>query len=355
LVVFYKDIKEIIVDKDYSIRETIKILEKTNYKIVLVINNKNQLEGIVTDGDIRSSLLKDFNLDFKVVKIMNKKPKVVYENSNHLLKSHNLINKKKFIHVPLISPKRKVLGIYMIDLLNTKKINDVAFFIMAGGKGERLKPITDKIPKPMINISGKPIMEYIIDKAKIEGFEDIFISVNHLSKVIKNYFKGGIDRDLKIKYIEEKKPLGTIGSLTLFNHTNFSNILITNADVYTNISYKDILAFHNENKSDLTVVVKEYYNEIPYGVVSLKGKKLLKIKEKPSSFEYINTGIYVLNSSIINLIPKNKKFDATEYIKKLLSLNKNVNCYLSYEKWTDIGTKKELDKLKIEFGKNVLK
>lgn len=352
MVIFVKNIKQLIVDKNTSILNTIKVLEKTHYKIVLVVSNK-KLEGIVTDGDIRKSLLSSFSLNERVEKIMNKKPKVVVNTNNHFLRSSKLINEKKYLHIPLVNKKNYIIGLYMLDLLSDKKIDDTIFFIMAGGKGERLRPFTNSVPKPMIKISGKPMLEYVIEKAKNEGFYNIFISVNYLSDKIKNYFKKGQKYNIKINYIEENKPLGTIGSIRLLDTKNSDNVIITNADVYTKANYRDILNFHNKTKSDLTLVVKEFLNEIPYGVVELKGTKFIKINEKPSKFEYINAGIYVIKSSLIKYIPKNKKFNSVELLEKLVSKNKKIRCYLSYEKWADIGSKKELDKIKFEFGENV--
>lgn len=352
MVIFTDKIKQIIVDKNASILNTIKVLEKTHYKIVLITSNK-KLEGIVTDGDIRKSLLTNFSLNKKVSTIMNKKPSVVLNTSDHFIKSNKLIEKKKHLHVPLVNKNNEILGLYMLDLISFNKIDNTFFFILAGGKGERLRPITNTIPKPMIKISGKPILEHIIDKVKKEGFYNVFISVNYLSDKIKKYFKNGQKHKLEINYIEENKPLGTIGSLRLLDTRGTENVIVTNADVYTKANYKDILNFHKKTKSDFTIVVKEYLNEIPYGVVKIKGNKLVKINEKPSSFEYINAGIYVIKSSSIKFIPQNKRYNSVELIEKLISKNKKVSCYLSYEKWADIGSKKELDKIKFEFGGNV--
>ena len=240
----------------------------------------------------------------------------------------------------------------MLDSILDNKLDDTIFFILAGGKGERLRPLTNNTPKPMIKISGKPILEYIIEKIKKERFKNIYISVNYLSEKIKKYFKKGQKYFLDINYIEENKPLGTIGSLRLLNPLNSENVIITNADVYTKANYRDILSFHKKTKSDLTLVVKEYLNEIPYGVVKFRGNNLVNIVEKPSNFEYINAGIYVIKSSIIKFIPKNKVFNSDELIRKLISKKMKVRCYLSYEKWADIGTK-ELDKIKFEFNKDV--
>jgi dTDP-glucose pyrophosphorylase len=354
MVIFVDKFEKFIVDKNTSILKAIKILEKTQFKIVLVVDNK-KLKGIITDGDIRKSLLDNFSLEEKVEKIMNKKPKLVFNTHDHFFKSKKIINEQKYLHVPLVDKNKRILGLYMLDLIVNQKTEKTYFFILAGGKGERLRPITNNVPKPMIKISGKPILEHIIEKIKKEGFYNVFISVNYLSDQIKKYFKNGQKHKLEISYIEENKPLGTIGSLKLLDTQDSENVIVTNADVYTKANYRDVLDFHKKTKSDFTLVVKEFLNEIPYGVVKLKGNKLIKINEKPSSFEYINAGIYVVKSSAIKHIPKNKVYNSVELIEKLIAKNMKVRCYLSYEKWSDIGSKKELDKIKFEFGSDVSK
>ena len=204
MVIFIENIESICVKPKSQIKDVLKILEKTKHKIVLV-ESKKKLVGIITDGDIRKSLLKKFFIDQKISHIMNKKPKVVIKSKNHSALAFKLINEKKYIHIPLVDQNKKLLGLYMLDLLQTAKKDETYFFIMAGGRGERLKPITNKIPKPMIKISNKPLLEHILVKAKNEGFINIYLSINYLGHIIRNYFKNGEKYGLNINYIEEKK------------------------------------------------------------------------------------------------------------------------------------------------------
>ena len=217
---------------------------------------------------------------------------------------------------------------------------------MAGGKGKRLLPLTKKIPKPMLKISGKPMVERLVIKACKEGFDNFIFSVNYLSHKIINYFKDGKKWGVKIKYIQETKPLGTIGSLAFLKNLKFKNLIVINCDVITRLNFNDLLIFHENHKQIATVasIILETKNQ--FGVIKTKGSRLIEMVEKPLQKNYVNGGIYVFKKSIIKNIKKNKKLDINDLFKKIIKLNKKIIVYPLHEPWTDIGVIKELKKAK---------
>ena len=218
--------------------------------------------------------------------------------------------------------------------------------ILAGGFGKRLGTITKKTPKPMLKISGKPMVERLISKASKEGFYNFIFSVNYLSHKIINYFNNGKKWGVKINYIKESKPLGTIGSLYYLNNYKFKNIIVVNCDVVTRLNFNDLLTFHDAHKQIATVasIILETKNQ--FGVIKTKGSRLIEMVEKPLQKNYVNGGIYVFKKSIVKKIKKDKKLDITNLFKKIIRLNKKIIVYPLHEPWADIGIIKELNKVK---------
>ncbi len=329
--------KKAVLNYDVSIFDALKNLEKSGFQIVLVVDKKNKFVGTLTDGDIRNGIIKGINLNSKIMNLVNKKPVILYENSSYE-EALILMNKKKINHIPIIKNK-KIFGIYTranfqkYFIFEKKNI----FFIMAGGRGKRLKPLTDKTPKPLLVYKNKKLIEHTILKAKKAGFKNIFISVNYLKDKIISFLGEGKNYNLTINYIEEIKKLGTAGSLAhLRNKTNLP-IIITNCDIISSINFSQLLDFHKNQKSDLTVVIKEFESKNPFGEIKIKKKRIVNIIEKPISLSYINAGIYVINPNLLRYIPKNKLFDMNLLIALLNQKNKNVIPYPITSKWMDVS------------------
>ncbi len=307
--------------KNSSIRDVIKRMNKTGLKIVIIINEKGKLLGTIVDGDIRRSIIKGLNLDSNIKEVLNKKP-IVTKKKLNIEEADNIMKSNKIDHLPIVNHSFKPVGLFVLrDDINFVKQNNL-FIIMAGGKGTRLLPKTLKTPKALIKINGKPMLEHILTNAKKNGFFNFLISVNYLKKKIKNYFKDGDLFQSKISYIEENKPLGTAGSLSLLKIKKKQDIIVTNCDIISNLNYKDLLNFHQKNKSDATMAVWRFEKKNQYGVIKAKGKKLLGIEEKPIIFQNINLGIYVLKSSVFKYLKKNSKIEMTDFF---LSLKKKKN------------------------------
>ena len=343
--IFYKKWSKALIHKDCTFKETIKNLNLTALQICFIVNKKNQLIGSITDGDIRRAILKGCSLNDKITKYVNYKPKKTYSKLS-VIDKINILNKYKLSNIPVINKKNQIVDLISWNDLNQKH-NDlnVPIIFLVGGKGSRLAPLTNRTPKPMIKLKGVPILEKLLLKAKSEGFKNFYFITNHLENKIINYFKDGKKLGVNITYIREKKPLGTAGGLGLVN-LNYKKILISNGDVLTDINFKNLIAYHDSSNNDLTVGVKKIKISNPYGVFKLKTEgKINSFIEKPVESHFINAGVYVLNTTLLKLIKKNKYLDMSQLITLVMKKKYKVNACPIHENWVDIGTYENLNKL----------
>jgi dTDP-glucose pyrophosphorylase len=335
-----KNWKKVVVNNNLSIKECLVKLNQTRSQILIVSSTKGILKGTITDGDIRRGLINGFKLSSNIEKIYNHNPFFLNENSN-IKKFYKYINDYTIKIIPIINKKRVLIGAYDTG----RKINYAQLqnkiIIMAGGKGERLKPLTNEIPKPMVKINGKPILEKIILNCQNSGFENFFLSVNYFKKQIKDYFGNGKNLNIKIDYLEEKKPLGTVGSVSIIKNTILKKkepFIVINGDIVANFDLKEILDFHNSKKASLTIVSRIYQIQNQYGIIKTnKLNKVNSINEKPIYNSEILAGIYIIDHKLISLIPTNKKFDMTDLINTILKKKKNIFSYKIDNYWYEIG------------------
>ena len=327
-----------IIYKNQSISEAITQITKSKIKILFVVDKKNKLIGSISSGDLRRSIRKKIDLNQSVEKIMFNKPKYFIKNGKY----HKSL--KDLICIPVVNKKKQIVDLEFNKKYIQAKKNTV--FLMAGGKGTRLLPLTQKIPKPLLKIKGIPIIEKIIINFAKQGFKDFIISVNYLGHKIKKYLGNGKRYKVKINYINEKKYLGTAGSLSLvnFKKTIFP-IIVTNSDLISDIDYNNLVNYHNKKKAYNTICGKNKVFEMPYGEILQSREKVKSIIEKPKIYHLVNAGVYVINENIIKKNIKNKKLMMNDYIIHQLKKRKKVFCYPIYENWIDIGNK-------IDFKKN---
>ncbi len=329
------------VNKSSNIKNAIIKLNNSGLKLVCVIDNNNKLLGTISDGDIRRGLLKNAKLNETVLKITNKKP-IFISQERDFLKVEQIFKKFKISVIPVVDNKKKLLD--LLTSFNTGEINNF-IYIVAGGRGKRMMPLTQNNPKPLLDYMGEPILEKLINKIKDEKFNNVIISINYLGHKIENHFKDGKKFNLDIRYIKETKELGTAGSFYELNKikTN-SPIIVTNADLVTNLKFRDILNFHNHNNADMTVAIKKHEYQNPFGVIDSKGIVLQKIIEKPSVNFNINAGVYVINKNLFKIIKKNQYFDIPEFINFYLKKKKKIIIFPLHEDWKDIQQPKDLVK-----------
>ena len=254
--------------------------------------------------------------------------------------------KNKVQQIPIVNEKQKITGLYLWDeLVSRKKILNT-MVIMAGGKGTRLGKYTKNCPKPLLPVNGKPMLEQIIESAKLQGFERFVISINYLGQMIEDYFNDGEKWNVKIDYIKEDKPLGTAGALRLLSPKPQLPIIVSNCDIMTDIHYGELLNFHNNHNADATMAVRIHEWENPYGVVQTKGIDILNFEEKPVVRSTINAGVYVLEPSVIDDITKDKIFDMPNLFEKLKKKNLRTIVYPVHELWLDVGRPEDYYKVK---------
>lgn len=331
--------KHFIFTKD-KIKNAVKKLDKLDNKFCLVLGSKNNLLGTITDGDIRRGLLKNYKMNDQIKKIYNKKP-VTAKKALSFKQIDNVLKKNNITFLPLINKNKKILDIYDSQKKNKIELINNYMLVMAGGKGLRLRPLTNKVPKPLLLVNKKPIIEHIIIAAKNEGITNFYISINYLGHKIKKYLGDGSKWGVKIKYLEEKKPLGTAGSISLIKKFN-NPIFVTNADILSKIDFKEMIKYHKENRSHITIAAKITYEKDNYGRIVANGNVVKKVIEKLEKNLLINAGIYIIDPKIKKFIKDSEYLDMTDLINLALKKNMKTNVFPIHEKWLDYGLKKNL-------------
>ena len=285
-------------------REALRILSSLpdNSSLTLFVVDDNELlKGTVTDGDIRRGLLNNLEISQSIGLFMNHDFKYVTNSLSYTLDLKNLRNKGLGL-IPLLDINKKLLEI--IDLKKLKAALPITALIMAGGRGERLKPLTDTLPKPMLLIGDKPIIEHNIDRLISFGVKNFFISVRYLKESIISYLGDGSSKGVKISYIEETNPLGTIGSITKLDNINHEDILVMNSDILTNIDFEDFYNSYKNQNSDMMLASIPYVVAVPYAVLTTKDQFIQNFEEKPTYTYYSNGGIYLMKFSLKNKLVK---------------------------------------------------
>ena len=335
---------ELLTNPKITLKEALKLLEATGKKCVIIVNKENKLLGTLTDGDLRKHILSGKKLDQSIKKFYNSNPTFFFQNKLNLKNAKKEIIKNRYELVPIVNENKIVVDVITwdqalsSDLKISKSNLKVSVVIMAGGKGTRMQPFTHILPKPLIPIKGKAIIEHIVDKFCDYGVRDFHISVNYKSSLMEAYFKE-LKPKYKISFIKESIPLGTVGILKKLNKQFDQPVFVSNSDVIVNTDFIDIYDYHKKHKNKITVVASAKNYEIPYGVCKIdKDGNLNNIAEKPKFNFLVNTGLYIINPEILKLIPKNKKFDMTDLIKKAKSSKKKIGVYpVDEDSWIDIG------------------
>ena len=336
------EVKKIILSDDAIMENAIHILNSGAPGIVLVTHN-SILVGTITDGDIRRALIAGYNLSSVLKSFMCGNPISANESDIKETIFEKMRNNNIF-QIPIISSEGKIIGIETISHIKENEKYDNPVFLMAGGFGTRLKPLTNNFPKPLLNVGSKPIMETIIEQFIEFGFHNFFISTHYKSEMIKDYFGDGSKWNVSIQYVNEKKPLGTAGALGLLPKSNSDlPIIMMNGDILTKVNFNKLLEYHNKNIGIATMCLREYDFQVPYGVVEIKKNDVIKIIEKPIHKFFINAGIYVLNPKIIESIKKLDYLDMPTLLEKQIENNKKVNSFPIHEYWIDIGRINQLD------------
>jgi len=339
--------QNVVVEPSASIKSVLQVIDKAALRVALIVDN-HKLVGMVTDGDVRRGILKGIELTEPVNKIMNDTP-LSANVSLPTSELKKLMQQRQILSLPLVDDKGHLVGLKTLyETLNIEK-RENPVFIMAGGFGTRLRPLTDNCPKPMLKVGGKPMLETLINSFKSHGFYKFYISTHYLPEVIMDYFGSGEKLGIEITYIHEEKPLGTGGALSLLPSTLPKDPLIMiNGDILTNVDFSKVLDFHLKKNSDATMCVRDYEVKIPFGVIEGEGHEITAMVEKPTYRYFVNAGIYVVSNKIINSLPKNEHLDMPSLFEIKQQDGLKTLKFPIHEYWLDVGRHDDFKKAQID-------
>lgn len=342
------DFKKILISPHITIHEALSLLDETALRILLVVDNEQKLQGTITDGDIRRGLLTGLTIEDGVSSIIFDNPTVgfVNESNSEIVKK---ATSKKLHQIPIVDAEFRVVGLKEIDELIRSEIKPNKVIIMAGGLGTRLHPLTKDIPKPLLKVGDKPILETIVSRLASYGFINVVMCVNYKAKMIQDYFGDGSNFGVNIEYILEKERMGTAGALSLLTAKPEEPFFVMNGDILTNINFENLLDYHQSNQAKATMCVRDYNFHVPYGVVKVEGNQIKSIEEKPEFKFFVSAGIYMLSPETIKYLPKNEYFDMPELFEKLILKNQPTISFPIHEYWLDIGQVQEFEQANREY------
>lgn len=343
-----KNIKNIKLKQNATIKEALGIIDSGAMQIALVVDDNDKLLGTLTDGDIRRGILRGLDLDSSIETIVFKEPAIakISSTKEEILK---IALSKKLHQIPIVDDNGIVLDLQEIEELVEPKIKTNRVILMVGGLGTRLRPLTQDMPKPMLKVGNKPILQTIVDKFAEYGFVNITMCVNFNASIIRDYFGDGKEFGVNIDYVLEQKRMGTAGALSLLKERPSEPFFVMNGDLLTNVNFEHIFNYHTLHKATATMCVREYDYEVPYGVVKMNDNKITAIAEKPVQKFFVSAGIYMLSPEILDLIPQDEFYDMPVLFEKLIKLSKNVISFPIREYWLDIGRMEEYQRANEEY------
>jgi len=328
------DWQTISVSPQATIKETLAVMDKAALQIALVVDENQHLLGTVTDGDIRRGLLAGKMLTSPVAEVMHLTPKVGLESELETLWQKRILQ-YQLRHLPIVDAQGKILGLYYEK--PTPKTLTYPVVLMLGGLGTRLRPLTENIPKPLLPIGNQPILETIVKHISEQGFEKFYFCINYLGEQIRNYFGDGNQYGIEIEYVEESKRMGTAGALSLLQDRLNQDFIVMNGDLLTKIDLRALIEFHQQHQNLITVGVREYAQQVPYGVIEMQAHRVTQLVEKPIYRYFVNGGIYALSPQTLKDIPKQQFFDMPTLIEQTLAKGEPVGGFPITEYWMDIG------------------
>lgn len=350
------DIDSLLVKPTTPIREVMNCIDRNAKGIALVVDDERYLIATVTDGDVRRAILAGLNLDLPAQKLVEQKagsqdsvPTTVHEGTPmteilHLMSQHTLRQ------IPVVDDKGRLVDLALLgDVVKEYELPLMRAVIMAGGYGTRLLPLTNQIPKPMLPVGDRPLLEIIVDQLKEAGIRQVNVATHYKSEAISDHFKNGEDFGVDIRYVREDQPLGTAGALSLLEESD-DPLLVINGDILTRVDFRAMLDFHREHQAELTIGVREYEFRVPYGVIETDGVAVKGISEKPVVRQFINAGIYLLNPAVRKMIPNGQPYDIPELIQLLIDNGRCVVCFPIREYWLDIGQSDDYDQAKMDMA-----
>jgi dTDP-glucose pyrophosphorylase len=326
---------KILISKDFSVKRAADSINEGGVQLAIVVDSSGSLLGTITDGDIRRGIINGISIEDTVESVMNSSPICITteEDTSRALK---LMKEKGLLQIPVIDENRIVVDLVLHNALEGGQ-RDNWVVIMAGGLGQRLGDLTKDTPKPLLKVGSKPILENILESFIEHGFKKFYFTVNYKYEQIIEYFEDGARWDVQIEYLKEEKRLGTAGSLSLIKDKMDSPLIVMNGDLLTKVNFTNLLSFHKKTKSTATMCVREFDYQVPFGVVDCDGIQFNKIEEKPVHRYFVNAGVYVLDPSVLPLVPNNEYFDMPSLLSEIKNRKANCSVFPIHEYWLDIG------------------
>lgn len=331
LIPFDSDIMQALKQLDYLAKDA----------ILFVVAEDDKLVGSLTDGDVRRGLIKGMATSDPVSSIIQLNPRFLRKGEMDIDKVI-AYREGNFRILPILDKEDRVVNV--INFRETRSYLPVDAVIMAGGRGQRLKPLTDLTPKPLLKVGNKPIMEHNVDRLALYGIDDFWFSVKYLGEQIEDYFGNGNNRNVQIRYVWENEPMGTIGAVSKIEDFEHDYVLLTNSDVLTNLDYEHFFLDFIKSNVDFAVVTIPYEVNIPYAVLETADGHVRSFKEKPTYTYYSNGGIYLMKRDVLKFLPKNSYFNTTDLMEKLLAEGLKILSYPLSGYWLDVGKHEDFDK-----------
>lgn len=332
-----KNWETILISPQATLHDALAVLDRGGLQIAVVVDSNRHVLGTVTDGDIRRALLRKLPMATLAVEVMGRSPETapVSASKEEVM---SRMERRRLLQIPIVDDQGRIVAIQTLHDLMHQKRRDNAVFVMAGGFGKRLHPLTDHCPKPLLNVGEKPILEIIIENFVGAGFHRFFISTHYRSEMIRERIGDGRRWNINIEYLYEDEPLGTGGALGLLPKDRIREpLLMINGDLLTSLDFNKLLDFHNNNYAVATMCVREYEHRVPYGVIESDGVRVTSMVEKPAYHYFINAGIYVLSPSMLDAVSEGQRVDMPTLLEQRMSAGESVNMFPVHEYWLDIG------------------
>lgn len=344
-----KEWRATLVRDTVSIRDAIRAIDESALQIALIVDADQHLVGTVTDGDVRRALLRGTSLDAPATEIMNRDP-IFCPATLGREAALTVMRGSDVKQVPIVDDMGRVVGLELLGNVVKHGEHDNWVVLMAGGLGQRLRPLTQDCPKPMLPVGGQPILEIILKNFVRQGFRRFFLSVNYKAEMVREHFGDGSRWDVAIEYIEEREKLGTAGALGLLTERPHAPLIIMNGDLLTAINFSSMLEFHVEHRATATMAVREHTVEVPFGVIDLADDYLAGLTEKPRYSWFINAGVYIVEPHVFDLIERGQALDMPVLLERVMARNDKVAAFPIREYWRDIGRLEDLERASVDYS-----
>jgi dTDP-glucose pyrophosphorylase len=324
-----------------TLADAISSLDTSHLKIALVVSEDQVLLGSISDGDIRRGLLKGLNINSPILEIIHRNVLVVPPDMERELVLQLMVA-NKIQQIPVVNEQHRVVGLHLWDDITKPTTRANLMVIMAGGMGTRLRPHTEKCPKPLLPVAGRPMLEHIIDHAKREGFNNFVLAIHYLGHLIEEHFGNGERLGVQIDYLREESPMGTAGALSLLNPLPDAPFVVTNGDVITDIHYGELLDFHTRHAATATMAVRLHEWQHPFGVVQTQGVEIIGFEEKPIARSHINAGVYALDPSALSVLTADAHCDMPTLLERVQANGQRTVAYPMHEPWLDVGMPEDI-------------